>query len=97
MSEAEETGILTPIFLKLPSEHIVLLKFILESYEGLGILRTLNSQTGEVVILAVEETLGIVNQVLETLEDELHLRRIPPPASVAEDWLLREEFKNIPH
>ncbi len=34
-------SVLTPVFLRIPLEHIVLLKFILESYEGLGILRTL--------------------------------------------------------
>ena len=40
MKSVEDDNI-TPLFLKLPAEEIVTLKFLLESYEGFGELRTL--------------------------------------------------------
>lgn len=84
---------LAPIFLKLPPQKIVYLKFILESYEGLGELRTLNSNSGEVVILAIRETKENLDQLLNSLKQELSLCQILPPYSMKGDWLLSEELQ----
>ncbi|OVE80296.1 hypothetical protein BVY02_00740 [bacterium J17] len=88
MSETTATDQLRPIFLKLPPDNIVQLKFTLESYEGLGILRTLDSDTGEVVILALEDTLADVESLLESIKGELGMRKIEAPESLEGDWLL---------
>ncbi len=85
---------LVPLYLKLPTEHIAALKFILESYEGLAIERTLDADRGYVVVLALTETLAVVEELLQSLGDELELRIIPEPTEVLEtfrgDWLFEE-------
>lgn len=87
----DEREALSPIFIKLPTENIVMLKFLLESYEGLGILRTLDPQTGEVVILSLSSTAATVRELLTKLTDELKLRIVPAPEDLKGDWLLAEE------
>ncbi len=88
MNDLTEHGRLVPVFIKLPPENIVAIKFIIESYDGLGIVRTLNPDTGEVVILAIEDTVNEINKILENLTKDLGLRVIPGPANIKEDWLL---------
>ncbi len=85
---------LIPIFVKLPPEEIVSIKFTVESYDGLGIVRTLNPQTGEVVILATEDSVEDVKKLLKSLKNSLNLRIIPPPPCVQGDWLLAEMFSD---
>jgi hypothetical protein len=80
------------IFLKLPAKNIVLIKFLLESYEGLCILRTLNSERGEVVIIALPDTIDTVREVLNDLQPTIGFRTIPQPSQLEEDWLLQEFF-----
>ena len=81
-------AVLIPIFLKLPKELIVEFKFTLESYEGLGIVRTLDSKRGEIVVLALSDTEETVRELIEGLKAPLGLREIPAPPSVENDWLL---------
>ena len=82
---------LQPIFLKLPPENIVRLKSLIESYEALAEMRTLNPQTGEIVLLALGDTAATLQQLVASVAEELHIREIPQP-DVAEtnDWLLKE-------
>ncbi|MCB0324823.1 MAG: DUF4911 domain-containing protein [Bdellovibrionales bacterium] len=77
-----------PLFLKLPPEHIVLLKNLLESYEGLAEIRTLDRETGEIVLLALPDTEATLRSVLDSEQPSLAFRYIPTPSSVAADWLL---------
>lgn len=83
---------LITIFLKLPAENIVFLLFYLESYESLGILRTLDSTKGEVVILAPESSKDELDRFLRSVEDELLLEYVDRPKSLDRDWLLSEEL-----
>lgn len=91
------------IYLKIPVNQIVLLKFLLESYEGIAELRTLkitggkaqpfpaeNSPTGEavVVILATTDTLDTVQKMLDGEKKSLAWQVIPRPAELKGDWLL---------
>ena len=88
MSLATDDELLRPIFLKLPPDNIVTLKFTLESYEGLGILRTINPQTGEVVVLALQDTVQTVEELIDSVADELSLRRVAAPENANADWLM---------
>ena len=88
MNRTDNSGKLVPIFVKIAPEDIVLIKFIMESYDGLAIVRTLNPLTGEVVILALEDTIREASNILEDLKASVNLRIIPPPESLAGDWLL---------
>lgn len=84
-----------PIFLKLAPEHIAQLQFTLESYEGIGILRTINPAKGEVVILAIADTVPIVKAMLEDLKEDLGLIELSEPVDGNGDWLfeaIREEL-----
>ena len=76
-----------PIFIKIPSENIAQLKFTLESYEGIGILRTLNKSTGELVILSLKDTKQHVEKVLEELALEFPITRLEIPSEFPADWL----------
>jgi hypothetical protein len=80
----------TAIFLKLPTSNIVLLKFLLESYEGFGELRTLDREKGEVVILAMPDTAEELRNVLAASGDALACREIAAPEYCQGDWLLAE-------
>ena len=82
---------LKAFYLRIPPEHIVLLKFLVESYEGLGVLRTLNRHTGEVVVLAPFESEETVGELLEELRGELSLEDLEIPEGAGEDWLLYSE------
>ncbi len=79
---------LTPVFIRIPPEHIAEFKFLLESYDELGVLRTLDPERGEVVVLAIPDSLATLHELLDTLKEELSLEIIPPPPSLKDDWLM---------
>ncbi|MFN8390072.1 MAG: DUF4911 domain-containing protein [Bdellovibrionota bacterium] len=81
---------LRPIFIKIAPEDIVWLKSILESYEDLGIIRTLNKEKGEIVILALADTEAELMGLLDSLKKDTDFRIIPAPEGLCEDWLLTE-------
>ncbi len=81
---------LCPIFLQIAPEDIVYLKSILESYEELGIIRTLDRQKGEIVILATKDMEQELRDLLNSLHEEVSFRIIPTPQGLCEDWLLSE-------
>ena len=63
----------TTIRLTIDRRKIAWLKFVIESYEGLALLRTMDAAAGRVILLvgpgAEEETIGL----LDALKDELRL------------------------
>lgn len=90
-----EVSRLCPIFIKIALEDLVYLKSILESYDELGIIRTLNRARGEIVILAVAGNVSELQQVLAAVKTEIDFEIIPQPSvelssESCEDWLLRE-------
>lgn len=78
---------LIEIYLRLRREDIALLKFVIESYEGIGIVRTLDRKRATVVILAMPDCLAHVRAVLDSLRDEMEWYEIPPPTE-QDDWLM---------
>lgn len=79
-----------PIYLELPPENIVNLKFLLESYEGIGELRTLDKDIAQVVILSLQDSKQDVLNLLESEKDAIKARIIDKPASLSGDWLFGE-------
>ena len=77
----------SPIFLKLPVNNIVELKFTLESYEGLAIVRTLDSERGHVLVMALEDTRLEVLRVLESIVDDLDVVFMDDAELDSDDWL----------
>ncbi|MDR2337539.1 MAG: DUF4911 domain-containing protein [Deltaproteobacteria bacterium] len=82
------------IFIKLPPEHIVTMKFILESYEGLGIIRTLNAERGRLVIIAPSDSMQTLKGLLKSLKNEIFVEEIDAPPEISSDWLMNEYFSD---
>jgi len=81
---------LQAIFLATPPEHIAYLKFIFESYEEVGIIRTVDRKRAVIVLLAVEDFVDVARAILDSLKQEVPLAEIPRPADVSDDWLMTE-------
>ncbi len=81
---------LREIFLEILPEDIAYLKFIVESYEGVGIVRTVDQKRAIVDLLVVEDFLQTTLYILASLQQEVSLTEIPRPPDIGEDWLLKE-------
>ena len=78
------------IYLAVPPEHIAYVKFIFESYEDIGIIRTVDRKKAIIVLLAMEDFLASACAILASLENEIPLRQIARPSTVSDDWLMAE-------
>ena len=86
---AERTiGGLVPIFLRLAPVDIALVKFVFESYEGVGIVRTIDRRAATVVALISRDFLADARAILADLATRIAIEEIPPPLDAGEDWLL---------
>ncbi|GIW43581.1 MAG: hypothetical protein KatS3mg077_0863 [Candidatus Binatia bacterium] len=79
-----------PIFLEVAPEQIAYWKFLLESYEELGIVRTLDRKRAVIVVLAMRDYLTHVRAVVEEGCARTGAREIPAPSDLHGDWLLPE-------
>jgi hypothetical protein len=80
---------LIEIYLRIQREDIALIKFIIESYEGIGIVRTIDRKKATVVVLAMPDLIAHVRAVLESLREHMDWYEIPPPQE-QDDWLMRQ-------
>ncbi|HBA39023.1 MAG: hypothetical protein A2W66_03650 [Deltaproteobacteria bacterium RIFCSPLOWO2_02_56_12] len=81
---------LQEIYLELRPEDIAYVKFIFESYEGVGIIRTVERKKAVIVLLVVDDFLNVARSILDSLQKEVPLMEIPRPDDIGDDWLLRE-------
>ncbi len=79
---------LIEIYLRLQREDIALLKFIIEAYEGIGLVRTIDRKKATVVVLAMPDLLHHVRAVLESLREHIEWYEIPAPTE-QDDWLMQ--------
>jgi len=80
---------LVEIYLRLQREDIALLKFTIESYEGIGIVRTIDRKKATVAILAMPDSLHDIRAVLESLREDMDWYEIPQPEE-QDDWLMQK-------
>ncbi len=80
---------LIEIYLRIQREDVALIKFVLESYEGIGIVRTIDRKKATVVVLAMPDLIDHVRAVLESLHEHMDWYEIPPPAE-QDDWLMQK-------
>ncbi len=78
------------VYLKTPPEQIAYIKFIFESYEEIGIIRTVDRKQAIIVLLAVRDFIGAAREILDALKREVPLVEIPRPADMTDDWLMAE-------
>ncbi|HEY3305718.1 MAG TPA: DUF4911 domain-containing protein [Candidatus Binatia bacterium] len=78
------------IYFELRPEDIAYVKFILESYEVIGLIRTIDRKKAIIVVLIVEDFLAVGRSLMDSLRSEIELTEIPRPADVGDDWLMKE-------
>ena len=66
-------------YFKIKRRDIAYMKFILESYEGLGVLRTIDPRSGIVEVMVPPGLEEDLEMVLEGLGDEIPIERIERP------------------
>jgi hypothetical protein len=66
-------------YFKISRRDIAYLKFILESYEGIGVLRTIDPRAGIVEVMVPPGLEREMEMVLEGLRDEISMKRIEFP------------------
>jgi hypothetical protein len=66
-------------YFRIKRSDIAYMKFILESYEGLGVLRTIDPREGIVEVMVPPGLERDMERVLEGLGEEIPLKRIESP------------------
>jgi len=61
------------LYVELPAQNIGTLKFLIESYEGLGVIRTLQKR-GVLVIFATIDTEPILKTLLKEVASDLSIK-----------------------
>lgn len=81
---------LAEIFLEIRPEDIAYVKFIFESYEGVGIIRTVDQKKAIIDLMVVDDFQETARSILASLKHEVPLRVVSRPPDIGNDWLLRE-------
>ena len=81
---------LTEIFLEVSPEDIAYVKFIFESYEGVGIVRTVDQKKSIIDILVVDDFQETARSIVLSFNHEIKMKEVPRPRGIGDDWLLRE-------
>jgi hypothetical protein len=88
--------VLHEIYFELRPEDIAYVKFIIESYEVIGLIRTIDRKKAVIVVLIVEDFLAVGRSLMDALKSEIELSEIPRPADVGDDWLMQELASESP-
>ena len=83
-----DVGGLEPIFLRVKPIDIAMVKFVFESYEEVGIVRTLDKKTAIIVALISRDFLADARAIVADLQARIDCEVIDPPADAGDDWLL---------
>lgn len=78
------------IYLELAPAHIAYVKFVFESYEEVGIIRTVDNKQAVIVLLAMTDFLDVARKVLDSIRNDIPLREIPRPSDMKDDWFMAE-------
>lgn len=68
------------IFLQLPPSDVVLLQALIESYEGVATVRTIDLKRSLVCVVTTASLLETTCQLLEGLKPTVRWLAVPPPA-----------------
>jgi hypothetical protein len=78
-----------PIYLRLAPADIALTKFLFESYEGVGIVRTVDARRAIIVVLVVNDGLAVAREIIRDLQARIACVEIDAPPIEPDDWLMR--------
>jgi hypothetical protein len=76
-----------PIQLRVSRRDIAYVKFVIESYEGVAVTRTVDPAAGLVVALVAPDFLADARRIVAALEAEGACEEIALPAGRDVDWL----------
>ena len=71
-------------YFRVQRKNIAFLKFVLEAYDGVAVMRTLESHEGVVELMIAPDFEREVNELLDNLRDEFEVQPIDPPADIKE-------------
>jgi uncharacterized protein DUF4911 len=78
------------IYLELSPAHIAYVKFIFESYEEVGIIRTVDNRRAIIVLLAMADFVATARHILDSIRNDIPLQEIPRPDDMKDDWFMAE-------
>jgi hypothetical protein len=81
---------LQEIYLEIAPEHIAYVKFIFESYEEIGIIRTVDRKKAIIVLLAMTDFVDTAHKIIDSLKQDIPLAEIARPADMTDDWFMLE-------
>jgi len=84
------------IYLELSPAHIAYIKFIFESYEEVGIIRTVDNARAIIVLLAMHDFLDAAREILQSIGNDIPMRELPRPADMKDDWFMAELLAESP-
>lgn len=79
------------IFLSVRRSDIAYIKFIVESYEGVGIIRTIDPHAALIVILVAPDFAEVARDIVAAIKGQVPCTEIPRPPEAASDWLLQPD------
>jgi Domain of unknown function (DUF4911) len=79
-----------PIYLRVAPRDIALLKFVVESYEGVGIVRTVDPTAAVIVVLVAPDFLATARSILASLAELVVWEEVSKPAG-SDDGPMRTE------
>jgi hypothetical protein len=86
-----------PILLRVPRRDIAYVKFVIESYEGVAVTRTVDPAAGLVVVLVAPDFLPVAERILTALAAEGACETVESSAGSDVDWLGPEPRDPEPH
>ena len=81
---------LEEIYLEIAPEDIAYVKFIFESYEEIGIIRTVDRKKAIIVLLAMPDFVAIARRIIDSLKQDIRIAEIPRPTGMTDDWFMLE-------
>lgn len=78
------------LYLQVAPPDIAFVKFLLESYEGVGIVRTIDRHTAIIVVLVTPDFLPTARAILRDMKTQIACTEVEPPSNQDDDWLMRE-------
>jgi hypothetical protein len=68
------------IYLRLPPGDIAYMKFIVESYEGIGVMRTIDRAAALIVLIVAADFERDARAILQSLRAEVPWEEVPSPS-----------------
>ena len=82
------TAELEAVYVRLAPQDIAYLKFIFESYETVGFLRTIDPRAATLVVYLVPDFAETGHAILDAVATEIPRERIAEPPDLGDDWLV---------